>query len=42
LAGYHSILVKTGVFKGENDEEHPAATVCENVIEAVDFIIKNK
>lgn len=30
-AGWSSILVRTGVFKGENDEEDPAKYVVDNI-----------
>ena len=39
--GWVSILVKTGIFKGEdNDEEHPATHVVEDMNEAVNLIFK--
>ena len=41
-AGDHwqSILVRTGLFDGEqNDDEHPANHVCESVFEAIHYVI---
>lgn len=35
---FFSILVRTGVFKGENSEEHPAKFVCDSIAEAFAFI----
>ena len=42
--GYHSILVKTGVFKGNNDncKEYPAKTVCNNIGDAINYIIQTE
>jgi HAD superfamily hydrolase (TIGR01456 family) len=36
---WHSILVRTGLFAGENDHEHRADHVFDSVIEAVGFIL---
>jgi ribonucleotide monophosphatase NagD (HAD superfamily) len=36
-----SILVRTGVFKGENDAADPADIVVDSIREAVDHIIHN-
>lgn len=42
-SGFHSILVKTGIFKGKNNSmKFPARTVCNDIGEAVDFIIENE
>ncbi|KAJ2838081.1 hypothetical protein J3B01_001647 [Coemansia erecta] len=38
-AGWTSVLVRTGVFKGTNDAKHPAAIVVDHVGEAVERII---
>jgi HAD superfamily hydrolase (TIGR01456 family) len=40
---WFSVLVKTGVFKGEtNDETWPAKHVADNVLDAVQFILKRE
>lgn len=39
-AGWVSILVKTGLFKGENSKEYPAQYVVENLEEAVKLIFQ--
>ena len=42
-SGFHSILVKTGIFTGKNNSQRfPAQTVCEDIGEAVEFIIENE
>jgi HAD superfamily hydrolase (TIGR01456 family) len=41
--GWHSILVRTGVFKvGENDKHYPAKTVVNNVLDSVKFILSQE
>ncbi|ORX48082.1 HAD-superfamily hydrolase [Piromyces finnis] len=41
--GWHSILVRTGVFKtGENDKNYPAKTVVNNVLDSVKFILSQE
>jgi len=41
--GWHSILVRTGVFKtGENDKDYPAKTVVNNVLDSVKFILSQE
>ncbi|ORX79010.1 HAD-superfamily hydrolase [Anaeromyces robustus] len=41
--GWHSILVRTGVFKtGENDKIYPAKTVVNNVLDSVKFILSQE
>jgi len=35
---FFSILVRSGIFKGENSEEHPAKFVCDSIAEAFAFI----
>jgi len=41
LRGMTTILVRTGVFKDEgNDEEHPATYVVEDFKDAIDLILK--
>jgi ribonucleotide monophosphatase NagD (HAD superfamily) len=37
---WQSVLVRTGVFQGENDREHPADVVVDDVAEAVSFALK--
>jgi HAD superfamily hydrolase (TIGR01456 family) len=37
-AQFFSILVRTGVFKGDNDKQHPAQFVCDDVTQAIQFI----
>ncbi|EFJ08934.1 hypothetical protein SELMODRAFT_184925 [Selaginella moellendorffii] len=40
---WFSILVRTGCFRGiNNDEEFPADEVVDNIVEAVDFILKRE
>jgi len=40
-AGWTSILVKTGIFKGkDNSEEFPAKFVCPTIKEALEYIFK--
>lgn len=38
-SGFHSILVKTGIFKGRNSKEFPAKTVVNDIKDAIDFIL---
>ena len=39
--GWVSILVKTGVFQGEgNDEENPALYVADNFLDSIKLILK--
>lgn len=39
--GWFSILVRTGCFAGgDNDVEHPAKHVCQDISEAIQFILK--
>lgn len=41
LAGWHSILVRTGVFKGQdNSPDYPASYVCLSIHEAVKHIFE--
>jgi len=41
--GWHSILVRTGVFKtGKNDKKYPAKTVVNNVLDSVKFILSQE
>jgi HAD superfamily hydrolase (TIGR01456 family) len=41
--GYHSILVRTGIFKGSgNSKEYPAKTVCDDVGDAIDYILRTE
>lgn len=41
--GLHSILVKTGIFSGtENDTVNIAKTVVDNVLDAINFILVNE
>jgi len=41
--GWHSILVRTGVFKtGKNDKMYPAKTVVNNVLDSVKFILSQE
>jgi HAD superfamily hydrolase (TIGR01456 family) len=35
---FFSILVRTGIFKGENSKEYPAKYVCDSIAEAFQFI----
>jgi len=37
-----SILVRTGIFQGSNHHEHPADIVCDNVEDAVNWILKKE
>jgi ribonucleotide monophosphatase NagD (HAD superfamily) len=37
--GWNSILVRTGMFQGKNDEENPAKFVVDNVKDAVELIM---
>lgn len=39
---WHSILVRTGNFDGENDPTFPAKTVCDNVWDAIQFILSQE
>jgi len=39
---WYSILVRTGLFKGENDDTHPAKHVSDNVYDAIAFILKRE
>jgi len=39
---WFSILVRTGIFKGDNDSQYPANFVCDNVGQAIDFILKRE
>lgn len=41
-SGFHSILVRTGIFKGENSKLFPANKVVNNVNDAADYIISRK
>ena len=38
-AGWITILVKTGIFKGVNDKENPATYVVNDFKEAIDLIL---
>ncbi len=38
--GWISILVRTGLFKGDNDEKNPAKYVVDNFKDAVELIFK--
>ncbi len=38
--GWISILVRTGLFKGDNDENNPAKYVVDNFKDAVELIFK--
>ena len=38
--GWISILVRTGLFKGENDEKNPAKYVVNDFKEAIELIFK--
>lgn len=41
--GWHSILVRTGVFRtGKNDKKYPAKTVVNNVLDSVKFILSQE
>jgi ribonucleotide monophosphatase NagD (HAD superfamily) len=37
---WKSVLVRSGVFQGENDKEHPADVVVDDVAEAVSLALK--
>lgn len=39
---WFSILVRTGLFKGENDAEFPAKKVVDNVYDAITFILERE
>lgn len=39
---WFSILVRTGLFKGENDAEHPAKKVVDTVFDAILFILERE
>lgn len=41
-AGIFSILVRTGMFKGENDKDNPAKKVVDNCYDALKFILKKE
>jgi len=39
---WYSILTRSGVFQGDNDSTYPAKYVCDNALQAVEFILRRE